>query len=153
MNSLGTVKATTRFATFAHRSRLRHKFGDAHLYLAFLLQAKGDIEAAIAEYNVALRLEPDSPIAYDNLGSALIAKQDWDGAERVFRKAVDRRSDDANARFSLGYVLMARGDAAAAIPWLEDAARLGFSDPRLSPLLQSARIRSAVPEQRGIESH
>jgi hypothetical protein len=39
-------------------------------------------------------------------------------------------------------MLMARGDAREALPWLEQAQRLRFSDPRLLPALEEARRRT-----------
>jgi tetratricopeptide (TPR) repeat protein len=118
------------------------QFADAHVYLGFLESSAGRLDDAIDQYRLALGLDPDNATALDDMGGVLLAKNDLAGAERAFRAAADRRADFGEPRFFLGYMLMARGDAKEALPWLEQAYRLKYSDPRLLPALEEARRRN-----------
>src|SRR6185295_7352915 len=59
---------------------------------------------AIAHLREALRLAPDFPDAHNNLGSALGAQGDLEGAIGEFRAAL-RTQETAQTRYNLGYAL------------------------------------------------
>jgi Flp pilus assembly protein TadD len=59
----------------------------AHCDLGSTLQAKGDLDGAIAEYRAAIRLQPDNAMAHCDLGRVLWTKGDRDGAFQEFRTA------------------------------------------------------------------
>src|SRR5437868_9789256 len=61
------------------------------------LQAKGDLDGAIAEYRTALRFEPDYAPPHTNLGAALAEKADLDGAIAEFRTVLHLEPDYASA--------------------------------------------------------
>lgn len=121
------------------------QFSDAHAYLGFLYKESGRIDAAIEELHVALRLAPDSAVAQQNLGGALLVKGDVAGAEAAFRAAVAQEPRSALACFGLGFALATKGDRRAALPWLEEARRLGYADPRLGAMIEDA-ARRAPPD-------
>jgi 4-amino-4-deoxy-L-arabinose transferase-like glycosyltransferase len=114
-------------------------YGPPHVFLGILHHAAGDVDAAIREYRIALDFEPDNPIGRNALGTALLAKNDLDGAEREFSAAATSDTRFGEPRFWMGYARLARGDAKGALPWLEEARRLKFGDPRLAPTLEHAR--------------
>lgn len=119
------------------------ELADAHVFLGILDQAEGHVDAAIEEYHVALRLEPSNPVGGNALGTALLSKNDLDGAEQVFRAVALANARFPEPRFWMGYVLMTRGDAKGALPWLEEARALNYSDPRLLPMIEDAKRRNA----------
>jgi tetratricopeptide (TPR) repeat protein len=45
------------------------RFADAHVYLGYLLQGAGSLEQAVAEYRIALEIEPDNALAKKDLES------------------------------------------------------------------------------------
>jgi TonB family protein len=51
--------------------------------------AKGDLDAAIADYSKAIEMNADSPTAYLGRGSVYVAKKSWDPAIADFSKAVE----------------------------------------------------------------
>jgi tetratricopeptide (TPR) repeat protein len=59
----------------------------------------------VAAYRQAIGLRPDSALAYNNLGLALLRLQDPGPAEAAFRKASDLRPDYAEALTNLGTAL------------------------------------------------
>lgn len=61
---------------------------DAHNEIGNILLGRGEVAAAIAEYETARGLDPTWPITWFNLGSAREAAGDLRGAEEAFREAV-----------------------------------------------------------------
>ena len=85
---------------------------------------KQDRRAEAAEAIRALiRLSPDSPEAYHNLGFVL-APIDRDGAIEAYRQTVALRPDSPEALNNLADLLRQRGEADAAIALLEKAISL-----------------------------
>jgi tetratricopeptide (TPR) repeat protein len=66
-------------------------------------------------WNRALDCNPGNSVARINLGNALSAKGDWEGAGAQFRKALEIKPEDAEARNDLGIVLVVKGDREEAI--------------------------------------
>jgi tetratricopeptide (TPR) repeat protein len=107
----------------------------AHNHLGALLAEQGDLEAAIAHFLEAGRLNPDWAEPRDNLTSARVAKHNQQGlqlategkldlAAAAHRAALALRPDDAAAHGNLGNVLKAQGDLAAAAECYRHALRL-----------------------------
>ena len=70
-----------------------------------------------------------------NLAETLAAQGDYEEAEAILRRVLEREPNHARAKGALGRALVARGRAAEAIPYLE-AATEGAKDP--GPLLDLA---------------
>jgi spermidine synthase len=101
---------------------------DARRALAQALAAAGDETAAIAEYERALILDPDSAEAHNDLGLLLMKQGDLTRAAGSFEHAARVDPSSAAAFHNLGLVHAARGDAAGA----ERAYREALArDPRL----------------------
>ena len=71
--------------------------------------AKGDYDQAIADYNQAIRLNPNYGMAYYNRGSAYADKRDYDRAIADFEVALRINPNDANARTNLEAARRERG--------------------------------------------
>ena len=86
-----------------------------------LSDAGRDGEAAKA-FEAALQYDPTNPVYAANLGNARRGLDDLDGAATAYRRALERAPlpDAANG---LGVVLVQQRQYAAAVPWLEQAAR------------------------------
>jgi tetratricopeptide (TPR) repeat protein len=85
------------------------------------LAAKGQDEAAIAEWKKALEINPEDPMANNNLGTHLLKRGQLDEAIPHFEKAVALKPDYADAQNNLGIVLLQKGKVDKAIEHLEKA--------------------------------
>ena len=85
------------------------------------LAAKGQEEAAIAEWKKALEINPDDPMANNNLGAHLLKRGQLDEALPHFSKAVDLKPDYADAQNNLGIVFLQKGKVGDAIEHLSKA--------------------------------
>jgi tetratricopeptide (TPR) repeat protein len=77
--------------------------------LGLALQAKGQVEEAIAAFRQALALEPKDARVHYNLGNALAAKGQVDQAIAAFRQAITLDPKDAKAHTNLGSALHTKG--------------------------------------------
>ena len=104
---------------------------------ALELSEKGQDAAAIAEWQNALRIDPNDPKAHNNLGAALARTGKTEEAVRQFRKAVELRPEFAQAHYNLGGVLVQSGR-------LEEAVRSFRGALQLVPELAEARHELGV---------
>ena len=80
-----------------------------------LLQNKGDLDGAEAEYLKAIEIDPQHTGALCNLGFLLRTERNQQAeAEQLFRRMIQLEPDDPNAHNNLGETLKAQGDAAGA---------------------------------------
>jgi Flp pilus assembly protein TadD len=86
----------------------------AHKNLAYALELQGRPEAAAAQYEEALRLQPDFPEARNNLGTLLSAEGRYPAAIAQFREALRVDPGYAKAHNNLGIALFHSGQPAAA---------------------------------------
>lgn len=103
----------------------------AHVNLGRLLSQRGEADAAVAEYEAALRIWPGDPGAHNNLAIELMNRGDLDGAQQHLEIALNIWSGFAMAHNNLGLVLQRRGR-------LQDAARSFGNAIRLNPNLVTA---------------
>ncbi len=82
---------------------------------AYDLTGKGDIEAAIAGWTSALKLDPDDAAANSNFGALLLRQGRVDEAAAHLEKAIAVKPDLTDARNNLGLLLLRKGDTAGAI--------------------------------------
>ena len=76
---------------------------------------KGDIDGAIADFDIALKYDPSYANAYSNRGNARYAKGDLDGAIADLDKAIVLNPRDAVAYNNRGNALQAKGETEGAI--------------------------------------
>lgn len=112
----------------ARALRLRPDSADDHLQLAVLLTA-GDPARARREYARAVDLAPRNATCRREFSRFLLNVGDTSAAEREARAAVALDGSDSLARLMVGRCLLAEGRAREAVPFLEQSAQLGPTDP------------------------
>lgn len=105
----------------------------AHIFLgnACLLKGQTDaamLDAAMAEYHEALRLEPKSVLGHVNLGVALFDSKRLDEAVGELQTTLGLDPNNEKAHYFLGLTLMAKGQTDEAINQLHEALRLRPGD-------------------------
>ena len=132
-NNLGAaLRGTGRFdeaiASYRQALSLKPDFPSASFNLANALLAKGESGAA-EQFREALKVSSQSVEAWNNLGSALAARNDTSGAIDAFRAAlaIDERS--VHAHRNLGNILIDTGARAEGITHLQRAIALAPSEP------------------------
>ena len=91
---------------------------------------QGRVEDAIAAFQRAVRLDPLFAPAWLNLADAWrVAGREADG-EKALREAMTRMPRQADLHHALGLLLVRKGDKAAALPVLSQAARLAPDNAR-----------------------
>jgi tetratricopeptide (TPR) repeat protein len=115
---LGTLyaKAQNKLAVDYFNNALNIEPGnqDVLYNLAMFYQETGDYDKAIANYNIMIESDPDSFIAYFNLGFIhLVYLEDYASAIEFFTDAINKRNDYAEAYYNRGlaYELMLNVEA------------------------------------------
>ncbi len=93
---------------------------------------------AVREFTTATRLLPNKVEGWLELGFAQLALENWQEAEKIFRKALTIDSESDGAIAGLGLALYHRGDIDAALSELENA--FIAPEPRLEVILALADI-------------
>lgn len=113
----------------------------AELGTAYLYQNN----AAEAEkaYLRASEVKPDFVLAYLNLGRLRMTQKNYDGAVEILTRAVALQPPSADANFLLGECYLQTKKGSKAVPYLEEAARLGRADAhlRLATLYDHAGLK------------
>jgi len=113
----------------------QHFLGDqaaAHLNIAVIHTNQGRDREALAEYQTALRLDPNFVPARINLGMLYYSMGDHERAEKQLRKAIELNPELAEARYSLGLLLAESPERLAeAVEELGRAAELAPDNPRI----------------------
>lgn len=78
------------------------------------LRRNEDYRSGVTLWADTVQKSPENPRAYNNLGNALINKQDWVGAEQAFRASIKLWPDFAEPHNNLGLILSRRGDLVGA---------------------------------------
>jgi Tfp pilus assembly protein PilF len=96
-----------------------------HEKLASVLEQKGDINAAMTEYEYLLKQQPGSLVLANNLASLLSDyRSDKESLDRAYSlAAVLKKSPVPSFQDTLGWVTLLRGDKAEAVKLLEGAAK------------------------------
>ncbi len=87
----------------------------AHCGLGNVLDQHGQTNEAIAQYEMALKIQPDCAKARFNLGNVLSAKGEGNEAIAQYRQALEVEPDYVAARINLGHALATQGLADEAI--------------------------------------
>ena len=106
--------------------------------LGQMLQARGALDEAVEQFQVALAIRPTDAIANNALGGALLAKGDVSGAMTHFNAALASEPDYFDAHYNLGNVFAAQGDFRAAAEQFSEAAKINPNDANAQANLGSA---------------
>lgn len=104
----------------------------AHINLGLAYRETGLLNEAIAEYGIALTLEPDNPVLLNNMGVARLMLGQAGEAVPFIEKALALRPDYEDARNSLGFAYFSLNRTDEAIAEYREALRLrpGFAEAR-----------------------
>ena len=89
----------------------------------------GDIGTAQRYFSLALKLYPNSPQVYNNLGVLMLVRGDVAAAERMFERALQVRPGYFAAYNNLGNIYMRRGEVDRAIGVVREAAEASPDNP------------------------
>jgi tetratricopeptide (TPR) repeat protein len=78
----------------------------ARVNLGLALLQRGQVDEAVAHYQTALKINPDSAQAHSNLGVALFQKGQLDDAVAHYQKALEISPNSAEAHSNLGVALI-----------------------------------------------
>lgn len=84
---------------------------------------RGEIDKAIKEYRIALRLKPKHPETHNNLGAALATKNLVQEAEQQFLTALDLKPYYSDAHNNIGILYGSQGQLDKAIAHFKEAIR------------------------------
>ncbi len=111
---------------------------EGHYNLAAILRMKGDLSGAIAQFEQAVRIQPDDPTANNALGGMLLASGRVDEAIAHLNTALKGRANYFDARYNLGNALATQGDYTGALAQFRAAVRLNPEDAGAEANLGSA---------------
>jgi protein O-mannosyl-transferase len=116
-----------------------------HVNLGHALSERGDHEAAIREYRLALALVGDAPrseaLVLRNLSAALASQGRWDEAEDALRRGVERDPANADVLVNLAIALARKGDLDGAEGWVRRALAVRPGDGQALHLLGTVLLR------------
>jgi tetratricopeptide (TPR) repeat protein len=116
-----------------------------HVNLGQALAERGDLDAAIREYRLALALAGDAPhneaMILRNLSAALASQGRWDEAEAALWRAVERDPGNADVITNLAIALARKGDLDGAEGWASRALALWPDEGQALHLLGIVRLR------------
>jgi Flp pilus assembly protein TadD len=114
----------------------------AHGNLGNTLLNEGDMSAAIAHFNEAIRIDPSFSDAYYNRGLAMARLGRHDEAVADFERAIQLNPGFANAHVNLGGALLVLGKTDAALEELRTAVRLDPTNRTASSNLANLYVQA-----------
>jgi len=87
----------------------------SHNALGVLADTAGDHAAAVAHYQAALAVAPDSPMLLNNLGYSHYLAGNMDESEKLYKRALELEPGNRAARINLGLLHARRGNYALAV--------------------------------------
>ncbi len=111
---------------------------EAHYNLAAMLQAKGNLEPAIREYEQAVELRPEDAAANNALGAALVAAGRPQQGIAFLQIALKARPDSFEAHYNLALALAAQNDFEGASEQFRSALRAQPDDANVEANLGAA---------------
>jgi tetratricopeptide (TPR) repeat protein len=107
---------------------------------------KRDFDAAIRDFDAAMKLNPNDVIVVTTRGNAWYAKQDYDKAIRDYEQAIRLDPKNATTMTSRGNALAAKKEYERALRDFDGALRLDSNS--LAALGSGAWLRATCPDER-----
>jgi tetratricopeptide (TPR) repeat protein len=111
---------------------------EAHYNLAAMLQAKDKLDAAITEYELAVRLRPEDAAANNALGAALVSAGHPERGVGYLQTALKARPDYFDAHYNLGIALASQNNFEGASKQFQLASQLQPNDANAEANLGAA---------------
>jgi len=115
---------------------------EAHYNLAAMLQSKNNLDGAISEYAVAVKLRPEDAAGNNALGAALVAAGHPEQAVTYLQAALKTRPDYFDAHYNLGIALASGEDFSGAAQQFKEALKLQPQDANVEANLGAALAES-----------
>src|SRR5262249_22198199 len=118
IRTLTVVSLVVIFAVAPARSQSGgQSSGSAALYLdrANASYAKGNLDAALADYDIAIAFDPAWALLYARRAQARTDQENLEGAVSDYNKAIELAPGVAEAYYNRGAVLYAKGDLERAV--------------------------------------
>ena len=109
-------------------TRLQTDYLDAEFSLAFLLQERGELQAAITIYHEICANHPNAANAFNNLGNALVQVNRTHAAVKCLRRAIKLSPGNGDYYANLGNALGASRDFNAAMEAYQQSLQLAPDD-------------------------
>jgi tetratricopeptide (TPR) repeat protein len=118
--------------------------------LALILRANAlaglaDFGGALRQAEEAVRLDPNRPWSYANLGEYQLAQGKREEAEATFARAIQLAPDSADARLAIAQFYLRAGDVTTAERYLLEAVRLAPNDLRARRALTLLYLQARRP--------
>jgi tetratricopeptide (TPR) repeat protein len=97
---------------------------ESYILQGNIYQKQRQHEKALAEYGKALKLKPNNPLIYHNMGLAYFYLQNHALAEEYFKKALALKPAIAESSSMLGQIYLLKKDDRSALYYFESAVRL-----------------------------
>ena len=121
---------------------------EEHNDLGVTYEQKGEMDAAIREYNAALRKRRDFPTAQVNLGNAYFRKQDFGRAEKLYSGVLQADSANTDAGNNLAMLYLETGKHLdRALRLAERCVRLASQNARYHDTLGLVFAKLNLPEK------
>lgn len=104
---------------------------NAYCYLGILHYDRKNYQDSIAAYQQALRIQPNFPVAWNNLGNSLRHVFQPEAAEIAFLQAIAQKPDYVNAHKNRGTLHIWEGKIELAKECFRNALKHGQADPEL----------------------
>jgi tetratricopeptide (TPR) repeat protein/mono/diheme cytochrome c family protein len=111
---------------------------EAHYNLGAMLQAKGSLDGALSEYEIAVKLRPEDATANNAVGAALVASGHPEQAAPSLQAALKARPDYFEAHYNLGFALAQQNDFTGAVEQFQTALQLQPQDAAVEANLGAA---------------
>lgn len=136
--ALGDPRMVLEEALARHNVEKNPADFEAHYNLGSMLEARKNLDGAIAEYQSAVRLRPQDPVGNNALGAALVAAGSPAPAAQYLETALKIRPDYFDAHYNLGFALAQQQDFQGATEQFQIAYQLRPEDASVEANLGAA---------------
>ncbi len=119
----------------------------AHYNLGEIYGGRGQMDAAMDQFRIALTIKPDYAKAQDGLGQALVSRGQLDEALTHYHKALEIDPKDADADFGIGDILISQGKIDSAIDYFRKAVAINPNHAEAHNNLGNALLQLGKEEQ------